>query len=123
MLFGCAVAWPLTAQAQQPAVPVIGLLSSRGAADSANVVAAFHNGMKETGFTEGQTVAIEYRWAANQSDRLSEMVLEMIRARVTVIAAFGPPAALAAKGSATTIPIVFTVGSDPVKIGLDEVIE
>ena len=118
LLGGAAVVWPLGARAQQPAIPVIGVLSTRSAADSANASAAFHSGMKETGFVDGQTVAVEYRWAESQHDRLLEVATDMVRARVKVIAAIGPPAAVAAKAATTTVPIVFTVGSDPVKIGL-----
>jgi ABC-type uncharacterized transport system substrate-binding protein len=118
LLGGAAVAWPLTARAQQPAMPVVGFLSTRTAADSASVVAAFHNGMKEVGFVDGQTVRVEYHWAGSQYDRLRELALDMVRARVSVITAIGPPAAVAAKAATATVPIVFTVGSDPVKTGL-----
>jgi putative tryptophan/tyrosine transport system substrate-binding protein len=117
-LLGGVAAWPLAARAQQPAMPVIGFLSTRSAADSANAIAAFHGGMKEIGFVEGQTVAVEYRWAESQHSRLLEMAIDLVRARVQVIAAIGPPATVAAKAATTTVPIVFTVGSDPVKIGL-----
>jgi ABC-type uncharacterized transport system substrate-binding protein len=115
---GGAAAWPLAARAQQPAIPVVGFLSTRTAADSANFVAAFRGGMKEVGFVDGQTVSVEYRWAGSQHDRLAELVGDMVRARVAVIAALGPPAAVAAKAATATVPIVFTVGSDPVKTGL-----
>jgi putative ABC transport system substrate-binding protein len=118
LLGGAAVAWPLAARAQQSAMPVVGFLSTRGATDSVHVVAAFHNGMKEVGFIEGETVTVQYHWAGSQNDRLPELAANMVRARVAVIAAIGPPAALAAKGATATIPIVFTVGSDPVEIGL-----
>ena len=117
-LLGSAAAWPFAARAQQAAIPVVGFLSTRGAADSENPVAAFHGGMKEVGFVEGENVSVEYHWAGSQSDRLQELVADMVRARVSVIAAIGPPAAVAAKAVTGTIPIVFTVGSDPVKIGL-----
>jgi putative ABC transport system substrate-binding protein len=118
ILGGAAATWPIAASAQQPAMPVVGFLSTRTAADSANVVAAFHNGMRELGFLDGQTVRVEYHWAGSQHDRLRELVLEMVHARVAVITAVGPPAAVAAKAATATIPIVFTVGSDPVKAGL-----
>jgi putative ABC transport system substrate-binding protein len=117
-LGGAAAAWPLAVRAQQTAMPVVGFLSTRTAADSANVVASFHSGMKELGFVDGQNVRVEYHWAGSQYDRLNELVLDMIRARVAVITAIGPPAAVAAKAATATIPIVFTVGSDPVKTGL-----
>jgi putative ABC transport system substrate-binding protein len=117
-LGGAAVAWPLGARAQQAAMPVVGFLSTRTAADSASVVAAFHSGMKEVGFVDGQTVRVEYHWAGSQYDRLRELALDMVRARVSVITAIGPPAAVAAKAATATVPIVFTVGSDPVKTGL-----
>ncbi len=117
-LLGGAAAWPLAARAQQAAMPVVGFLSTREAADSVHVVAAFHNGLKEVGFVEGQTVTFQYHWAGSRNDRLSELAANMVRARVAVIAAIGPLAALAAKGTTATIPIVFTVGSDPVEIGL-----
>jgi len=117
-LGGAVAARPLAARAQQPAIPVVGVLSTRSAADSANAIAAFHSGMKETGFVDGQSVAVEYRWAESHHDRLLEVATDMVRARVKVIAAIGPPAAVAAKAATTTIPIVFTVGSDPVKTGL-----
>ena len=118
LLGGAAAAWPLPGRAQQVAMPVVGFLSTRGAADSVHVVAAFHNGMKEVGFVEGQTVTVQYHWAGSQTDRLPELAADIVRARVAVIAAIGPSAALAAKGATATIPIVFTVGSDPVEIGL-----
>jgi putative ABC transport system substrate-binding protein len=118
LLGGAAAGWPLAARAQQPAMPVVGVLSTRSAADSANAIAAFQGGIKEIGFVEGQTVAVEYRWAESQHSRLLEMATDLVRARVKVIAAIGPPAAVAAKAATTTVPIVFTVGSDPVKIGL-----
>jgi putative tryptophan/tyrosine transport system substrate-binding protein len=118
LLGGAVAGWPLAARAQQAVIPVVGFLSTRTAADSVSVVAAFHSGMKEVGFVDGQTVRVEYHWAGSQYDRLRELALDMVRARVAVITAVGPPAAVAAKAATATVPIVFTVGSDPVKIGL-----
>ena len=100
-------------------MPVIGYLSARSPDDTAHLVAAFHRGLGEQGFVEGQNVTIEYRWALGQYDRLPAMVTELVRRPVTVLTATGgEPAALAAKAATSTIPIVFTVGGDPVKQGL-----
>jgi len=109
---------PYVARAQQP-MPVIGYLSSRSAGETAALVAAFRKGLGEAGFTEGQNVAIEYRWADGQYDRLPAMAAEFARQGVAVLVTTGgEPSALAAKAATSTIPIVFTVGGDPVKIGL-----
>jgi putative ABC transport system substrate-binding protein len=114
---GGAVAWPLAARAQQPAMPVIGFLRSTSAADSTHIVAAFRQGLKEAGFVEGQNVAIEFRWAENQLDRLPILVADLVHLPVAVIVA-NAPAAGVAKDTTTTVPIVFVTGADPVKDAL-----
>jgi len=102
LLGGAAAAWPLAARAQQPAIPVVGVLSTRSAADSANAIAAFHSGMKETGFVDGQTVAVEYRWAESQHDRLLEVATE--RGDMTPITGISGCCARAASGHAAAAP-------------------
>src|SRR6516164_3358932 len=120
LLGGAAVAWPLAARAQQPAMPVIGFLDPRSLHYTlADQQRAFRQGLKDAGYVEGESVVIEYRWAEGQIDRLPALAAELVRRRVAVITTGGgPAAALAAKAATTTIPIVFVVGEDPVKLGL-----
>src|SRR5215831_16078148 len=118
LLGGAAVAWPLAANAQQPKVPVIGFLESKSARDSAQTVAAFHQGLNEATFIERQNVAIEYRWADNQHDRLPMLAADLVERKVTLIVAPDTASARAAKAATTTIPIVFDTSLDPVAVGL-----
>ena len=117
-LLGGAVAWPLVARAQQTVLPVVGFLSSSALADRARYLPAFQQGVRETGYVEGQNVAIEYRWAQDQYDRLPDLAADLVRRRVTVIATHDTSSSIVAKAATTTIPIVFASGSDPVRLGL-----
>jgi putative ABC transport system substrate-binding protein len=115
---GGAAVYPLAARAQQAAIPVIGFLSSSALADRARYLPSFRQGIRETGYVEGQNVAVEYRWAQDQYDRLPDLAADLVRSQVTVITAHDTSSAIVAKAATTTIPIVFASGSDPVKLGL-----
>jgi ABC-type uncharacterized transport system substrate-binding protein len=117
-LLGGAAAWPLAAPAQQPAMPVIGYLSSLTQAASVRFDAALRRGLSDMGYVEGQNVAIEYRWIADRYDALPGMAADLVHRRVAAILALGPPAVLAAKAATQTTPIVFVTGADPLKFGL-----
>ena len=116
-LLGGMAAWPLSARGQQ-SMPVIGFLSPRGPGDAPQLLASFRQGLKEFDFIEGQNVAIEYRFAENQNERLPALAADLVRRQVTVIAATAVPAVIAAKAATASIPIVFEMGDDPVRLGL-----
>jgi ABC-type uncharacterized transport system substrate-binding protein len=118
LLGGAAVAWPLAARAQQPAMPVIGFLGPTSPEVFSDRIRGFHRGLKETGYVEGENLTIAYRWAEGQFDRLPALMVELVRRQVAVIAAGASSAALAAKAATTTIPVLFIIPEDPVALGL-----
>ena len=119
LLGGSAVTWPLAARAQQPAMPVVGCVYPGAPELSTGVVAAVRKGLGESGFTEGRNVTVEFRFAYNDNARLPELMADLVHRRVAVIVTPGStPAALAAKAATTTIPVVFSIGIDPVEVGL-----
>ena len=121
LIGGAAVAWPINGRAQQPAMPVIGFLSTYSSSDAfaQHFLAAFHQGLKQAGYVEGQNVTVEYRWAGNEYERLTALAVELVRRRVNVIATGSASlGVVAAKAATTTIPIVFLMGGDPVELGL-----
>jgi hypothetical protein len=118
LLGGAAAAWPLAAGAQQPAKAMIGFLDPRSPEAMAGRLTTFRQGLKETGYVEGENLAIEYRWGEGNNDRLPALAAGLVRQGVAVIATVGPPAAFAVKATTTTIPQVFIVAEDPVRLGL-----
>jgi putative ABC transport system substrate-binding protein len=118
ILSGGVVAWPVRLRAQQPTMPLVGVLNVRAAGEAPQLLAALRKGLKDSGFVEGQNVAIEYRFADNQSERLPELANDLVRHQAMVIAATNTPAAIAAKAATTSIPIVFATAGNPVQLGL-----
>ena len=118
LLGGTAVAWPVAARAQQTTMPVIGYLNPGSPESDTSRLTGLRRGLNESGYVEGQNLVIEYRWAGNQADRLPALAADLVRLRVAVIVAAGPPPTFAAKAATTSIPIVFGVGANPVPLGL-----
>jgi len=117
-LIGTAAMWPFAVRAQQPGTPVIGFLSTKAPDDTPHLLSAFRQGLKDTGFVEGQNVTIEYRFAENRNERLPALTADLVRRQVAVIFTPATPAAIVAKRATATIPIVFEIGGDPVRLGL-----